>query len=119
MLACLQGLHDAGYIHRDVKPANFVVWPRDQPAEAAQWKAIDFGLTRRFIAEDGSIIPERATHEFRGSTAYASVNSHQKQDLGALCACSSHCCNCLGRLYACFHASLGLWSRHWLSLSEL
>lgn len=85
LLDGLRNIHEAGYIHRDVKPANFVLGARDQTAETGTWKAIDFGLARRYVAPDGSVIPLRAEFkEFRGSTTYASVNAHKKMDLGEL-----------------------------------
>ena len=82
ILKGLEGMHRLGFIHRDVKPANFAVFPRDHPAEAADWRVIDFGITRRFLDDDDVQISERMDfNEFRGSTTYASVHAHLKQDL--------------------------------------
>ncbi|CAM9731671.1 unnamed protein product [Choristocarpus tenellus] len=39
MLECLQGMHSQGYLHRDVKPANFV----RRRKGGRQFVAIDFG----------------------------------------------------------------------------
>lgn len=83
MLSALEEVHRAGWIHRDVKPANFVELVN--PGAVSSWRIIDFGIARRYLTEDGSLIPKRdAFGEFRGSTTYASLNAHMKQDLGEL-----------------------------------
>ena len=82
-LDAIQELHEAGWVHRDIKPSNFVVSPPGSPLDAATWLLLDFGLTKRFRAPDGSIIPARPGYNnFRGSTSYASHNAHLRQDLG-------------------------------------
>ena len=82
VLDCLQSVHEAGFVHRDVKPPNFVLH-RDQLDETGEWKAIDFGISRSYLAEDSSIVPAREGYQaFRGSTSYASVNAHKLHDLG-------------------------------------
>lgn len=46
-------------------------------------KVIDFGLSKRYIDDDGSIVPRREGKAgFRGSTAYASLYAHEEQELG-------------------------------------
>ena len=44
---------------------------------------LDFGLARKFVDDDGTVIPQRDRKEFRGSTSYASVAAHKLEDLGA------------------------------------
>lgn len=39
MLECLKGVHGCGYLHRDVKPANFV----RRKKNAKEFVIIDFG----------------------------------------------------------------------------
>ena len=86
LLNALEGMHKAGYIHRDVKPANFALYQGPgarSMATGGDWRIIDFGIARRFVDEDGNPLPKReAFGEFRGSTTYASIHAHLKQDLG-------------------------------------
>ena len=54
---------------------------------AGAWHVLDFGLARRFVDDDGTVIPQRDKKEFRGSTSYASVAAHKLEDLGtSLCS---------------------------------
>lgn len=43
---------------------------------------IDFGLARRYISEDGSLRKARLSTGFRGTSRYASINSHLGNELG-------------------------------------
>ncbi|KAL4449542.1 hypothetical protein ABPG77_007186 [Micractinium sp. CCAP 211/92] len=82
MLKALEQVHAEGFIHRDVKPANFVMDPADatDPASAA-WTLVDFGLARQYIDEASrQPLPPRPEAAFRGSTTYASVNCHRLED---------------------------------------
>ena len=47
---------------------------------------IDFGLSKRYKDEQGSVIPRREGRTgFRGSTAYASVYAHEELEQGTSC----------------------------------
>jgi serine/threonine protein kinase len=83
ILEALEGIHKLGYIHRDVKPANFGITPPHEGARTGNWRAFDLGIARKFTDDLGNTIPARDDfNEFRGSTTYASVHAHAKQDLG-------------------------------------
>ena len=83
-LKLLQSLHASGWLHRDVKPANFVRTKDSDPGAGGEWRILDFGLARQYISKDGLIVDAREGYnEFRGSTNYASVKAHQKEELGA------------------------------------
>jgi serine/threonine protein kinase len=43
MLSCVRGMHGKGYLHRDVKPANFV----RREKEGTKFSMVDFGLARQ------------------------------------------------------------------------
>ncbi len=44
MLECLEELHNAGYVHYDVKPENFRIDPNE-----IKVYIIDFGLTKSYL----------------------------------------------------------------------
>ena len=82
-LKLLQSMHTSGWLHRDVKPANFVRTRDSDPANGGQWRIVDFGLAKPYISKEGEIVDARdGYNEFRGSTNYASVKAHQKEELG-------------------------------------
>lgn len=72
LCAMLQALHDAGYVHRDLKPGNIIVVGADSPDERV--KVIDFGLSRKLIgqAESPYIPIEKITTYSSGTPDYMS-----------------------------------------------
>eukprot|EP00941_MAST-03F_sp_MAST-3F-sp1_P005341 g5341.t1 len=95
MLLGLKDLHEVGYVHRDVKPSNFLVFdPNLKKGKQSnfcsskvlesdlQIQLADFGLARYMHNRDGSVKEERSNTGFRGSSLYASANAHRKRDLG-------------------------------------
>ena len=79
-LRALQLMHETGFIHRDVKPSNFVV---GVGADSGRVYVIDFGLARAY-REKGSnaVIPPRVEiGGFRGTPRYASIFVHREEDL--------------------------------------
>jgi len=79
-LTRLQTMHDAGFIHRDIKLANFVMGRG--PFSPALY-IIDFGLTTSFLDESGTHIKEfdAAGNPVKGIIAgtlsYMSVRAHK------------------------------------------
>eukprot|EP00792_Barthelona_sp_PAP020_P005790 TRINITY_DN2802_c0_g1_i1.p1 TRINITY_DN2802_c0_g1~~TRINITY_DN2802_c0_g1_i1.p1 ORF type:complete len:523 (+),score=138.34 TRINITY_DN2802_c0_g1_i1:67-1635(+) len=77
MLDAIRSVHDRGLLHRDIKPSNFCFGMGDS---ARSLYIIDFGLVRRYRDANGHF-PARKMAGFRGTSRYASVFSHQDQDL--------------------------------------
>uniref|UniRef100_A0A0N5CBV4 Protein kinase domain-containing protein n=1 Tax=Strongyloides papillosus TaxID=174720 RepID=A0A0N5CBV4_STREA len=79
MVDALKILHDFGWIHRDVKPANFCIGLGKEGAHRLY--VVDFGLARKYITSTGKLREKRSFSSFRGTLRYASINAHNKKDL--------------------------------------
>ncbi|ETN86005.1 hypothetical protein NECAME_16536 [Necator americanus] len=79
-LEALEDLHGIGYLHRDVKPANYTIG-RPEVDELRKIYVLDFGMCRKFAHEDGTIKKPRAVAEFRGTLRYAPVSCHSRREL--------------------------------------
>jgi len=82
MLCALEGLHWSGYIHRDVKPSNFVVGKGREGRRTVFM--LDFGQSRKYAEGQSGrgLRKARLNCEFRGTSLYASPNAHAGHDLG-------------------------------------
>eukprot|EP00002_Diphylleia_rotans_P041129 TRINITY_DN9928_c0_g1_i4.p1 TRINITY_DN9928_c0_g1~~TRINITY_DN9928_c0_g1_i4.p1 ORF type:complete len:530 (-),score=69.98 TRINITY_DN9928_c0_g1_i4:140-1729(-) len=78
MIRAIEYIHSIGFVHRDIKPSNFAmgIGPNKD-----RCYILDFGLSRRFLNEDGKVRPERSSVGFRGTGRYASLNAHEGKDL--------------------------------------
>ena len=74
MLDSIEDLHNKGYIHRDIKPTNFVM----DFLNTNRLYMVDFGLAKQHLDLNGVVIPARVNADFRGTLTYASVNAHNK-----------------------------------------
>lgn len=79
MLTLLQKVHDAGFIHRDVKPDNFVIGGGGKTGKSEdELFIIDFGLSKCYLnPETRTHIPWRTDKHLTGTARYASINNHK------------------------------------------
>ncbi|KAI1713904.1 protein kinase domain-containing protein [Ditylenchus destructor] len=74
----LKAVHEAGFLHRDVKPTNICIG--FGPEECRKIFLIDFGMVRRFRQPDGKLRRPRSYVGFRGTTRFASISVHKRKD---------------------------------------
>ena len=73
VLSRIQYIHHKNYIHRDIKPDNFLI---GRHKRCMVIYAIDFGLAKRFKDQKGNHIQFRDQRSLTGTARYASVNAH-------------------------------------------
>uniref|UniRef100_A0A8R1DGB3 non-specific serine/threonine protein kinase n=1 Tax=Caenorhabditis japonica TaxID=281687 RepID=A0A8R1DGB3_CAEJA len=80
LISALRDLHDFGYVHRDVKPANMCFGISSNAREDNRHTVylLDFGLVRRFKLPNGERRPPRYRAGFRGTTRYVSLRVHRR-----------------------------------------
>lgn len=103
LLPLLKTMHEAGFIHRDVKPSNCV--RVSTSSDNKKFVLVDFGLSKSFVVPvdssladpshpwtnpwsgGGSLLQksavlrkERPNADFRGTSMYASLRVHQNKD---------------------------------------
>ena len=81
MLEALESVHEAGYVHRDIKPGNVCIGNGKDGMKRLY--LIDFGLARKYTDDAGKPLPEREDATFRGTTTYASVYAHEHKEQSA------------------------------------
>ncbi len=79
MLTLVEKLHERGFVHRDIKPDNFLM---QSPNGTGHVCLIDLGISKSWKSEDGQAhIPISKGNVFFGTCRYASVNAHQGFEL--------------------------------------
>ena len=70
----IQSIHENHFLHRDIKPDNFLIGVRDT---ASRVFMIDLGLSKRF--RDPTTlehVPWKENKKLTGTPRYASLNTH-------------------------------------------
>lgn len=73
VIKIIHNIHGMGYLHRDVKPENFLFGLGDN---SKKMYAIDFGLSKRFLDDTHTHIPMKQHKKFTGTIRYLSTNIH-------------------------------------------
>lgn len=83
MVKRIKYIHSKGYLHRDIKPNNFMIgrFSKEFPLDLIDDRivyVIDFGLSKEYIDfETKAHLPYKDSRKFIGTPRYASINTHQ------------------------------------------
>ncbi|GMT18334.1 hypothetical protein PFISCL1PPCAC_9631 [Pristionchus fissidentatus] len=84
-LSAIKSIHDVGFVHRDVKPGNFVQGCTTGRLARLLY-LIDFGLIRAYMKEgkggEMKMRKARTTVALRGTFRYCSLNTHNRLEQG-------------------------------------
>lgn len=72
MISRIEFIHSRSFIHRDIKPDNFLM---GAGSKINRVYVVDFGLAKRYQTKDGHI-PYRENKSLTGTARYASINTH-------------------------------------------
>ncbi|KAJ1371763.1 hypothetical protein KIN20_033767 [Parelaphostrongylus tenuis] len=73
----LETLHDVGYLNRDVKSQNFAIGLESQSSIIYM---LDFGLTRRFRNDNGTLVKRRTSGPYVGTCPFLPLASAMMKD---------------------------------------
>lgn len=79
MISRIEYIHSKSFLHRDVKPDNFLIGTGKRSSLVY---IIDFGLAKRYKDRTGKHIPCREGKSLTGTARYASINTHAGLEQG-------------------------------------
>ncbi|KAK2962354.1 putative Nucleolar RNA helicase 2 [Blattamonas nauphoetae] len=79
-IEALRTLHKHGFVHRDVKPGNFVIGRTAETGHRIY--LIDYGLCKPILTEEQYKLSMTSKSSFRGTVRYASLTTHYGKELG-------------------------------------
>lgn len=78
MIDILKHIHNCGYLHRDLKPDNFVIGYPDHNNHKLY--CIDFGISTKYLKKNGEQKPFSDNKKFCGTARYASIAAHRNYE---------------------------------------
>ncbi|KAA6376554.1 MAG: putative Tau-tubulin kinase 2 [Streblomastix strix] len=76
----LQIIHNKGFVHRDIKPGNFLIG--NKRSTIGTFYLTDFSLCKKLNQKNGVLVKPTAKGSFRGAKMYASLNAHHHVEMG-------------------------------------
>ena len=78
MISLVETFHSNHYVHRDLKPQNFVFgnYPNIKKVRFPELYLIDYGLARRYVEKDNEHLAFDQDKPLMGTVRFSSINTH-------------------------------------------